>query len=197
MGQDYSPDADARFAAELERLVRDPRYIRIDGRSLVQGTDDPRRLGLDAAAGFPPHRNGFGQTPINDARELFDPEYSGTVVRYQDMVESALADHPSGLRYFPGVCPSWDNKARKPGHGFCVHGGTPAAYQAWLAAACRRMQTEPNPQERIVLIHAWNEWAEGAHLEPDRHYGYAHLARTARVVAELADALARRLRRLM
>lgn len=221
IGQSHSPEDDLAFAASVEPLFRDPRYIRVDGRPLLMvyrpkilpdaaatvrrwrahfqsvglgnpyvvmgqtfGDYDPRPHDMDAAAGFPPHN--CNVPFIHDTLELLDPAYRGVVVFYADLAAAALANRPTEFRLFPGVCPNWDNEARKPGRGFCCFGATPTAYHDWLAAACENALAVPNPDERIVFINAWNEWAEGAHLEPDRHFGYAYLVETARVVQRLS-----------
>ena len=122
------------------------------------GDHDPRPYGMDAAAGFPPHNCGFDTPPIRNSLEYLDPNYQGTVLRYADMVATALQIGHSDF-LFPGVCPSWDNEARRPGRGTCSLGSNPTAYHDWLAAACRALSPPRERDERIVFINAWNEWA--------------------------------------
>jgi hypothetical protein len=158
------------------------------------GEDDPRKYGMDAAAGFPPHNSGFDAARVQATLQLFDQEFKGNAVRYEDMVEHALSNKPDMYRLFPGVCPNWNNEARKPNKGFCVLGSTPEAYGHWLEGACRTAMEADQPDERIVFVNAWNEWAEGAYLEPDRHFGYAYLAETARVLGRLSQPPVRKLK---
>jgi lipopolysaccharide biosynthesis protein len=149
---------------------------------------DPREFGLDAAAGFPPHGMvGHGIYNERGRQKLLDPRFNGTVISYDRMAKRLLANTGDGYTLFPCVCPNWDNEARKGREGTSYYGSTPGKYGNWLRAASDAAMAASSGESRIVFINAWNEWAEGAYLEPDRHHGFAYLAETRRVLDALAQ----------
>lgn len=152
----------------------------------IYSDGDPRKYGMDAAVGFPPFWTGWDAPKIQDQLEPLDPNHACEVVDYELMARRMVDNHPSDYTLHPGVSPSWDNEARRTGRGSCFHGSTPAKYGVWLEAACRLAIGANRPSERMVFINAWNEWAEGAYLEPDRHFGYAYLRETARTLGRLS-----------
>jgi glycosyltransferase involved in cell wall biosynthesis len=81
-------------------------------------------------------------------------------------------------RTYETVFPGWDNTPRRGPQGVVVHGGSPDAYGNWLRTAIDAARQRP-PAERLVFINAWNEWAEGAYLEPDEAFGSSYLEATA------------------
>jgi lipopolysaccharide biosynthesis protein len=74
-----------------------------------------------------------------------------------------------------GVMPGWDNTARMQNKSFCFEHATPGAFQAWLEEAIEQTRTQYYGDERLIFVNAWNEWAEGTYLEPDRRYGHGFL----------------------
>jgi glycosyltransferase involved in cell wall biosynthesis len=140
--------------------------------------DDPRLLGFDAAIEFPPHKLARGLTSINHTLEIIDPAYNGYIVDYAELAERGMTWPAPEYPLFKGVAPRWDNEARKPGKGYTFAHSTPARYQKWLGSAVEFARSNPVAGESMVFLNAWNEWAEGAHLEPDRRFGYAYLQAT-------------------
>ena len=52
---------------------------------------------------------------------------------------------------------------------------TPGAFQAWLEEALDQTRLLHSGDARLVFVNAWNEWAEGAYLEPDMRFGHTYL----------------------
>lgn len=140
---------------------------------------DPRPYGFDAAVEFPPHQTHARR--IEHELTLLNPAFEGCVYDYVDLVFTQLAKPAADYTRYRTVSPGWDNDARKPGRGHTFANVTPGRYQQWLAGAAREADQLPG-DEKLVFINAWNEWAEGAYLEPDRRYGYAYLEATKQVV---------------
>jgi lipopolysaccharide biosynthesis protein len=146
--------------------------------------DAPERLGFDALVEFPPH--GFVADSISGVLRWLNRDHRGAAYDY-GAVAAAEVRRNKDVRtrgiVFPGVMPGWDNEARRPGAGTIYHGAEPGAYGAWLRAAIARARRTLPENQRFVFINAWNEWAEGAYLEPDRAFGRAFLLETARALA--------------
>ncbi|MBC7738012.1 MAG: glycoside hydrolase family 99-like domain-containing protein, partial [Candidatus Saccharibacteria bacterium] len=146
---------------------------------------DPRLLDMDAAVEFPPHKLVDGIDLINGTLTPLDHSATAQVVSYADMAgNSNLSPAPYPL--VRAALPGWDNDPRRQGNGMVLHGATPALYQAWLERLIDAARRQPVGGEAIVCINAWNEWGEGAYLEPDIHFGAAFLNATSRAVAAQA-----------
>jgi lipopolysaccharide biosynthesis protein len=151
------------------------------------GITDPRPYGFEAAVEFlPPHN-----TPAEDITDrvaLLNPDYKGRIYSYRSVLDNVLASERSKpYPVFRCASPGWDNEPRKPGGGHIFTGATPRLYAEWIADLGRKTSARSNPNERILFVNAWNEWAEGAYLEPDRRFGYAYLRATAKILRLLAQ----------
>lgn len=99
------------------------------------------------------------------------------IVDYRAYVDGWIAHTPAaGLPHYPCVFPSWDNSVRRTA-ATIIENNDPAVYGTWLDAAISRVANRPRDQ-RLVFLNAWNEWAEGCHLEPDRRHGLSFLEAT-------------------
>ncbi len=145
--------------------------------SFASEHDDARELGFDAAVEFQPDwRNLASPIPARLVRRLGvgGPLLRDRVVSYRDVVEKALSQPEVPWLRFPCVTPSWDNSARRPRDAVILAGSDPELYGAWVEAAAHRALGLP-VAETLLFVNAWNEWAEGCHLEPDQQWGDAYV----------------------
>lgn len=137
----------------------------------------PLSYGFDAGVEFPPH-NIFSTRVSNKSLRLFNKDFSGAVHSYEALVASELAFKNYDFPCYRTAFPSWDNEARKTGKGLSFFGANPESFMRWLIGImgyAKKMKESSVTIEEAIFINAWNEWAEGAHLEPDRRFGYAYL----------------------
>lgn len=141
---------------------------------------DPRAIGFDGAVEFPPHNNPkYGYSRINSSVNLLNPTFQGNIYDYKDLIHS-FDNNSQNISFplFKTVSPSWDNEPRRPTKGNIYAFASPNLYQKWLSQASSWSISKSHIAEPVVFINAWNEWGEGAYLEPDQKYGYAYLQAT-------------------
>jgi glycosyltransferase involved in cell wall biosynthesis len=138
--------------------------------SLPDDRIDPTRNGFDAAVEFQPDWLHLRSLP----NRIYGDNY---VYDYASMVEVMLRKKKPPYKRFPCVTPSWDNSPRRRKQAIVLRDSTPELYQRWLERLIEDF-TLSKPEENLVFINSWNEWGEGAHLEPCQRWGQAYLEAT-------------------
>ena len=78
------------------------------------------------------------------------------------------------LATYPGSFADWDNTARYRNRATIFRGASPDRFACWFRRLVDSMEARRLP-ENFIFFNAWNEWAEGAYLEPDESHGDAYL----------------------
>jgi hypothetical protein len=151
--------------------------------------------GYDACTANPPvamltHQNG-GVPSLNEQIEQETLKYRffsqekpqlPRIYSYEDFVRNAFPEKTRNPDFYPCVVPNWDNTPRSGANGFVLHNATPELYARHLREAVD-LVADRNPDQRVIFIKSWNEWAEANYLEPDLRWGRRYLEETLKSVS--------------
>lgn len=87
---------------------------------------------------------------------------------YNDFIPREYND-----KVYPCITPNWDNTPRSGVRGMVFENNNPGIFYRQFKNLLE--WSKSNNAEKIVFIKAWNEWAEGNCLEPDREWGLSYL----------------------
>lgn len=173
------------FADELNKKAKENG---LDGVYLIMAkTQDietnPKEFFMDAVVEFPPHIiDRYAKKVIK--KTYLNPSFNGRIFDMEGFIKKQEYLYETDYKLYKTVFPSWDNTARKAYTGASVFEISPELYKKWLKDCINWTKEKNNKDEQFIFINAWNEWAEGAHLEPDQKYGYAYLQATKEVLEE-------------
>lgn len=137
------------------------------------GLSNPYEYGCDSSCQFPPH--GVNARQCNEKVSNLNHEFHGKIYDYDDVITSELARPKASHMQIRACMPSWDNTSRKGCAGNVFHNASPEKFEIWLNYLIANAHTNLPNALKFVFINAWNEWAEGAYLEPDAHNGKKYL----------------------
>jgi glycosyl transferase family WbsX len=220
--QEHDTASDMEFIRDVMPLLKDPRYIRVNGLPLLvlYRTDllkvpaataagwreecekaglpglhlcaaqtfevgDPRPYGFDSACEFPPHKHAIGH--ITQEIAGLPADFKGWICDYELVARHSLTAPVPDYPLYRGIFPSWDNTARKRLQALIFHNADPARYEYWLRGLVEYTRQNLVGDQRIIFVNAWNEWAEGAHLEPDLKNGSSYLEATLSALSGQTD----------
>ena len=146
-------------------------------------TEDPLIYDFDEAVEFPPHFLWRELPCISSKKTSIHSSFAMNIYDMSDYINQKQYFNNKPERIYRCVFPNWDNTPRRGNEGFLFQLDL-SQYKNWLSDIMKHTKENRKQGDRLVFINSWNEWAEGAHLEPDRRYGYAYLQATAEILME-------------
>ena len=135
---------------------------------------DPRCWGNYAQTEFPPHEiNGYCKE-MRGVKRLV-PSTSFVVLSMDDFIDKKLYLQDKPYEVFKACFPGWDNTPRKAYSGGWCFRLSDEQFATWLSDIIQWTKEYLAANKQYVYINAWNEWGEGAILEPTLREGYKNL----------------------
>ena len=151
----------------------------------------PNEIGFDAVVEFQPDWSNLPQrVPVNFIEKVLhksgikkSPKYNDYIYEYSELVEKAINKKTAPYKRYPGITPMWDNTARRKKDAYIFKNATPELYGEWLSHITKTFRPF-SENENFIFINAWNEWAEGNHLEPCQKWGKQYLEVTRKIISD-------------
>lgn len=152
---------------------------------------DPSLIGFDAAIEFQPNfadtdfhvKNGILKRALKTVGLSNNPYLNNKVLDYEILFKKVKNSSAINYKRYPGITPMWDNSARKIKNANIFKNSSPEKYGKWLQHLVENF-VPFSKEENFIFINAWNEWAEGNHLEPDRKWGMQYLEKTKAILED-------------
>jgi lipopolysaccharide biosynthesis protein len=168
----------AHFAALCRARFREAGFndvylVYVESMETAEQRPRPSDLGFDACVEFPPQ--GLAIPAAEAPEEITREDFVGVRYDYEATVLESVGRPSVNYKRHPCVFPSWDNTPRQPLTGDSFVHATPEAFQVYVEEKLDEVIQQFLGDERLLFINAWNEWAEGTHLEPDQKFGHRWL----------------------
>jgi Glycosyltransferase WbsX len=146
---------------------------------------DCRTVGFDGTLNFEPQLgvlpDAFNDLPSpakfirkfirNQRLGISDPTLK--IYEYSSARQLMLA-HKRDFPTYPSIFVGWDSTPRRGRNGIVIIKSEPEYFADGLRQMIISVENRPY-EDRLVFINAWNEWAEGNHIEPDLKHGLRYL----------------------
>lgn len=94
--------------------------------------------------------------------------------RYDEAVQVSIREQAKlsvGKKHYHSVFTGWDNTPRHGYLGYVFLGSNPELFRQYSEGLSAHIE---DPAD-FLFVNAWNEWAEGMHMEPCEEFGYGYL----------------------
>lgn len=147
------------------------------------GKTDLRKVGFDGILNFEPQLSvlPYFMDDERSRQKLLNNVKIGILsnkLKVYDYGEAhrKMQERTFSYPYFPCTFVNWDNSPRRGKNGIIIHNSSPLKFQYYLEKSFDKLNgMQFDESKNFAFINAWNEWAEGNYLEPDKRYGLKYL----------------------
>jgi hypothetical protein len=124
--------------------------------------------GFDGVTGYTwPHLG----VPAGEFRAAYATILEGYRRNWEHILDTA------DISLLPPVCGGWDSRPWHGENNFIRFDRTPELFRQHLRDARHFLESQSGSSRlrSILIVEAWNEWGEGAYIEPHREHGFGYL----------------------